>query len=70
MNPESRIPSRTPRTTYAKLADEAIIKHERRKLWNLKPDDSHTKMEKQRLAHQAWENKYRDAIEKLTSVAS
>lgn len=68
MNPESRIPSRTPRTTYAKLADEAIIKHERRKRWELKPLDSHTKMEKQRLAHQAWENRYRDAI--AASVAS
>lgn len=69
MNPESQTPKRSPRSTYAKLRDEANIVHDRRKLWNLKPRDSHTLIEKQRLANQSWENKYRDLIASMAPGA-
>ncbi len=60
--PESQTLNRTPRTTYAKLRDAANIVHGPRNRWELKPREAHTKLEKNRLAHQAWENRYRDMI--------
>ena len=67
MTPESQTLSRSPRSTYAKLRDEANIRHDRRKRWELKPLDSHTKIEANRLANKAWEDKYREAVTSLVS---
>ncbi len=69
MNPESQTPNRTPRTTYAKLREEANIIQPPKHRWELKPRDDHTKAEKQRLANQAFEDRYRDLVTSMAAVA-
>lgn len=54
--------TRSPRTNYQQLRDAAIIKHDPRNRWELKSKDAHTRSEKQRLANQAFEARFRDLL--------
>lgn len=51
----------TPRTNYGKLREASIFKHEpkRKKNWSLRPDDPHTRSERQRLANEEFERRFR-----------
>ena len=53
--------TRTPRTNYQQLRDASIFKHEpkRKKNWSLRPNDSHTRSERQRLANLEFERRFR-----------
>ncbi len=51
--------ARTPRTNYSQLRDAAIIKHDPKRNWALKSRDPHTRTEKQRLANEEFERRFR-----------
>lgn len=51
--------SKTPRTNYQKLREAANFKHDPNRNWSLKPKSSHTRTERQRLANEQFERRFR-----------
>lgn len=51
--------SKTPRTNYQKLREAANFKHDPNRNWSLKPKAVHTRTERQRLANEQFERRFR-----------